>query len=102
MNKFSAEKTQKISEVVIKILYRRFEEFPSDLSRNRNAPFHKAFLQAFYDKMDRYQINNYELIGLSSWLHGLNTTLGQVFFEKVAHILSGGEKENLLLLAQGL
>ena len=101
MNKFSAEKTQKISEVVIKILYRRFEEFPSDLSRNRNAPFHKAFLQAFYDKMDRYQINNYELIGLSSWLHGLNTTLGQVFFEKVAHILSGGEKREFTSARSG-
>lgn len=31
-------------------------------------------------------------ISLSSWLHGPNTTLGQSFFENVAHILCDGEK----------
>ena len=31
-------------------------------------------------------------ISLSSWLHGLDTTLGQTFFENVAHHLCSGEK----------
>lgn len=31
-------------------------------------------------------------ISLSSWLHGLNTSLGQSFFEKVGQILCNGEK----------
>ena len=31
-------------------------------------------------------------ISLAGWLHGLNTILGQVFFENVAHILCDGEK----------
>jgi hypothetical protein len=35
-------------------------------------------------------------ISLSSWLHGLNTTLGQSFFESVAHILCEGEKKEFI------
>ncbi len=35
-------KKEEISEIVIKILYRRFDNFPEDANKNRNAPFHKA------------------------------------------------------------
>lgn len=83
---------EKISEIVIKILYRRFDNFPEDANKNRNAPFHKAFLNAFSDKLEAYVTNIPYFISLSSWLHGLNTTLGQTFFESVAHILSDGSK----------
>jgi len=82
----------RISEVVIKILYRRFDNFPEDANRNRNAPFHKAFLNAFSDKLEDFVTNIPYFISLSSWLHGLNTTLGQTFFESVSHILSDGSK----------
>lgn len=88
----SNERKQKIALIVIKILQLRFETFPVDAGSNRNAPFHEAFLNAFQDKLNGNVSNTPFFISLSSWLHGLNTTLGQTFFEKVAHILSDGEK----------
>ena len=83
---------ERISIEVIKTLVTRFESFPEDASNNRNAPFHEAFLKAFSDKLDGKVTDTPFFISLSSWLHGLNTTLGQTFFENVAHILSNGEK----------
>ncbi|MFZ2800379.1 MAG: TdeIII family type II restriction endonuclease, partial [Syntrophorhabdus sp.] len=83
---------EKISIEIIRTLVGRFGTFPDDANANRNAPFHEAFLKAFSNKLGKDNINPQILISLSSWLHGLNTTLGQQFFEKVAHILSGGEK----------
>ncbi len=83
---------EKIACEVIKTLITRFESFPEDASNNRNAPFHEAFLRAFSDKFDGKVSDIPFFLSLSSWLHGLNTTLGQSFFENVSHILSGGEK----------
>lgn len=88
----SKDKIEKISLEVIKVLCTRFEKFPEDASSNRNAPFHTAFLNAFEDKFEGKVSNLPFFISLSTWLHGLNTTLGQTFFENVAHILSDGEK----------
>jgi hypothetical protein len=85
-------KKQQIAVTVIKVLLKRFETFPLDASNNRNAPFHEAFLKAFKDNFENKVSDVPFFISLSSWLHGLNTTLGQTFFEKVAHILSDGEK----------
>jgi hypothetical protein len=86
------EQKEKISLEVIKTLVSRFENFPEDSSNNRNAPFHEAFLKAFADKLDGKVSDIPTFISLASWQHGLNTTLGQTFFEKVAHILCNGEK----------
>lgn len=83
---------EKISIEVIKTLVTRFESFPEDASNNRNAPFHESFLKAFSDKIEGRVTDTPFLISLSSWLHGLNTTLGQTFFENVAHHLCQGEK----------
>jgi hypothetical protein len=88
----SLDKIERISFEVIKVLFTRFEKFPEDASSNRNAPFHKAFLSAFADKLQDKVSDIPFFISLSSWLHGLNTTLGRPFFENVAHILSDGEK----------
>ncbi len=85
-------KTQLIALEVIRVLKTRFDNFPEDSQENRNAPFHEAFLNAFKDKIEKYVDNVPYFISLASWLHGLNTTLGQSFFENVAHILSDGEK----------
>ncbi|MCG2041634.1 TdeIII family type II restriction endonuclease [Staphylococcus epidermidis] len=84
---------EKIACEVIKTLHKRFLSFPSEAKENRNAPFHEAFLEAFSTKLEDVNINdrNY-LITLSSWLHGLNTALGQSFFENVSYHLSDGEK----------
>lgn len=84
---------QEISIQVIKTHYSRFESFPEDSSKNRNAPFHEAFLNAFSDKLSNKVPDIPFFISLSSWLHGLSTTLGQTFFENVAHFLSSGEKK---------
>ena len=86
------QQKEKISIEVIKTLVSRFESFPEDASNNRNAPFHEAFLNAFSDKLEGKVSDTPFFISLSSWLQGLNTTLGQTFFENVAHILSNGEK----------
>ena len=92
--KLSKRKKELISLQVIRILYSRFENFPESAANNRNAPFHKAFLNAFKDKFEGKVADIPFFISMSSWLHGLNTTLGQTFFEKVAHILSEGQKKS--------
>ena len=89
-------KTEKIAWEVIKTLAIRFKKFPKDASQNRNAPFHKAFLNAFADKLEGKVPDIPFFISLSSWLHGLNTTLGQSFFENVAHALSDSEKKDFI------
>ncbi len=87
------KKKELISLKVVKTLFSRFENFPENSLNNRNAPFHEAFLNAFSDKFDNKVSDIPFFISLSSWLHGLNTTLGQMFFEEVAHILSDGQKK---------
>lgn len=89
----SQEKKEKIAFAVIRTLYSKFLDFPEDASQNRNAPFHEAFLKAFEHKFAGKVSDIPFFISLSSWFHGLNTTLGQTFFEKVAHILSDGSKK---------
>lgn len=83
---------EKVSIEVIKVLVTRFENFPEDASNNRNAPFHEAFLNAFSDKLNGKVSDTPFFISLASWLQGLNTTLGQSFFENIAHHLCSGEK----------
>ncbi|RUM42505.1 MAG: TdeIII family type II restriction endonuclease, partial [Desulfurobacterium sp.] len=89
----TGEKSQAISLEVVRVLKARFDSFPEDAESNRNAPFHEAFLNAFRDKLEKHIDNVPYFISLSSWLHGLNTTLGQSFFEEVANILCDGEKQ---------
>jgi hypothetical protein len=88
----SPNKIEAISIEVIKVLISRFESFPEDATGNRNAPFHTAFLKAFAEKFQGKVSDVPFFISMSSWLQGLNTTLGQTFFENVAHILCDGEK----------
>ncbi|NHZ84652.1 MAG: TdeIII family type II restriction endonuclease [Planctomycetia bacterium] len=85
---------EKIAIEVIRTLVTRFDNFPEDASNNRNAPFHEAFLSAFSDKLKEKVSDIPFFVSLSSWMHGLNTTLGQTFFENVAHHIScGGKRE---------
>lgn len=90
----SDKQIELISLEVIKTLYSRFKSFPENSELNRNAPFHTAFLNAFTDKFEGKVSDIPFFISLSSWLHGLNTTLGQSFFEGIAHILSISQKKN--------
>ena len=91
---------EKISIEVIRTLVTKFADFPDEHATNRNAPFHEAFLEAFTDKFDGKVTDTPMLISLSSWLHGLNTTLGQSFFEKTSHILCSGYKKEFKNMLQ--
>ena len=88
----SIKKKELIAHSVIKVLYSRFNSFPSNENVNRNAPFHIAFMRAFQRDLEGRVRNIPDFISLSSWAHGLSTSLGQSFFESVAHILCDGEK----------
>jgi hypothetical protein len=88
------DKQQEIAAHVIKTVFLRFRKFPEGSEGNRNAPFHEAFLNAFSQKLKGSVQDVPYFVSLASWLHGLNTTLGQYFFEDVAQILSGGHKKN--------
>ena len=85
-------KKEKIALQVIKTLYSRFENFPEDASDNRNAPFHEAFLEAFKVKLEKHVTSVPIFVSLASWMHGLNTSIGQSFFERTSQILCDGEK----------
>lgn len=87
------ETIEQIAIQVIRTLHKQFEKFPEDVSGNRNAPFHEVFMNAFSDKLEGKVSSIPTLISLSSWLHGLNTSLDQSFFENTAHILCCGEKK---------
>jgi hypothetical protein len=77
---------------VIRTLYAQFDKFPEGETNNRNAPFHEAFLNAFSEKLEGKVSSIPVFISLASWMHGLNTSLGQSFLEKTAHILCNGVK----------
>lgn len=83
----------RIGEIAKNILLSRIDSFPDQNSLIRNAPFHEAFLEGFQAKLKPLKIDIPYLIALSSWLHGLNTSLG-TGFENIAQILSGGYKRN--------
>lgn len=85
------DKQNRIGEVVKDILLRRIDNFPKFGAEVRNAPFHKAFLECFKERFDPLNIELPYLLAISSWLHGLNTSLG-TGFENISHILSGGYK----------
>lgn len=83
---------QNIALETIKVLKSRMDSFPDTANMIRNAPFHKAFLRAFKSRLSSLHTDVDNIISISSWLHGFNTTLGQSFFENVANSLCDGEK----------
>src|SRR3990172_5747700 len=84
---------ESIAIEVIRTLFAQLEKFPEDEINNRNAPFHEAFLNTFSEKLADKVTSIPVFISLASWMHGLNTSLGQSFLEKTAHILCSGEKK---------
>jgi hypothetical protein len=85
---------EKIAIEVIRVLVGSFNKLNVEKRANRNAPFHEAFLRGFEVHSGGVILESTELISLGSWLQGLNTTLGQSFFESVAHAVSGGDKRD--------
>jgi len=88
----SNDKKELIALEVIRTLKSQFSKFPQDVSGNRNAPFQEGFLKAFENKLEGKVKNIDVLISLSSWSHGLSTSLGQSFFEKTSYILKDAIK----------
>ena len=84
------ETKERIAQIVIETLYANFFILGGELSKK--IPFPILFNGAFQSKLDGRVRDIPDFINLSSWMHGLNTTLGQSFFESVAHILCDGEK----------
>lgn len=89
----NADKKQGIALETIKILKSRFDSYPDDATIVRNAPFHKAFLRAFEPRFNELHTNSDVLLNVSSWIHGLQTSVGQSFYEGVAQILCFGDKK---------
>lgn len=87
----NGDKRDKISEVIKDILLSRIDTFPALDHQNRNAPFHDLILNAFKKQLSHINVPTPYLVAISSWMHGLNTSLGSGF-ESLAHILSGGYK----------
>lgn len=85
-------KRDQIAEVIKNILASRIETFPELNHQNRNAPFHDLILQAFDKQLHNLSVPTPYLVAISSWMHGLSTSLGSGF-ESLAHILSGGYKK---------
>ena len=85
------DQQNRISEVVKDILLRRIDNFPELGAQIRNAPFHRAFLECFRERLGPLNIEMPYLVAIASWLHGLNTSIG-TGFENISHILSGGYK----------
>ncbi|OFZ65969.1 MAG: hypothetical protein A2V79_03420 [Betaproteobacteria bacterium RBG_16_56_24] len=87
------DQQNRISEIIKSILVKRREKFPSSTVVVRNAPFHDLVLKAFEERLKPYEISTGQLIAISSWFHGLSTSLG-TGYEHIAHILSGGYKRS--------
>jgi hypothetical protein len=70
----------------IQALHSQVREIAEVVNPKQAKVLGNAFLKSLVD-------NKLGEISLSSWMHGLNTSLGQSFFENVAHILCNGTKE---------
>lgn len=77
---------EKIAIEVVKVLYCQTKEIAKTINRNQVKRYNETFFDSFFDW-------NCGKISLSSWMHGLNTSLGQSFFENVGQILCYGTKK---------
>lgn len=77
---------EQIAIETIGVLYCQIREISDVVNNSQKETYIEALFYSFFD----WQIGE---ISLSSWMHGLNTSLGQSFFENVAHILCDGTKK---------
>lgn len=70
----------------IKVLYCQVKEIVEAVNPIQAKKHSNTFFESLV-------ANIFGEISLSSWMHGLNTSLGQSFFENVAHILCNGTKK---------
>ncbi len=93
----SDKKRELIAIEVIKILNKSADYILEDLISIDKNPFYASFYKGITSNFSDNCLvknNKKDLTNFCSWLHGLNTTIGQSFFESVAHILSDGYKKD--------
>ena len=83
-------KKEQIAQIIIQTLYANFALFENEICNK--IPFEILFNEVFHPTT--ISIAHSDCISFSSWMHGLNSSLGQSFFESVAHILCDGEKKD--------
>ncbi|MFL6229225.1 MAG: TdeIII family type II restriction endonuclease [Pyrinomonadaceae bacterium] len=79
-------KKELIAIETIKVVSQQLRE----ISETVNPRQLKEYSATFLDSLSEDWL---EGINLRSWTHGLNTSLGQSFFENVAHLLCNGTKK---------
>ena|SRR5450759_5425946 len=92
----SNDKKELIAFEVIKILQKSTDYIQENLITSDKNPFYASFYAGITSNVKGNcltEINEHDFISFSGWLYGLNTALGQSFFESVAHILSDGYKK---------
>lgn len=85
------EKRDAIAKAAKKVLDTFALSFPTAERVGRNEPFHAVLYSAFEDKFRERNLDVRTMLQFSSWIQGVNTSMGS-FFERVACILSGGKK----------
>lgn len=78
---------EQIATVVIEVLSCQLEEILETINSNQIKKYVDTFFESIVDE-------NLKEISLASWMHGLNTSLGQSFFERTAYILSNSKKKD--------
>lgn len=77
---------EKIAIETIRVLYSQIKEISNVVNFSQRKNYNETLFYSFFDW-------EFGTISLSSWMHGLNTSLGQSFFENVGQILCGGAKK---------
>jgi hypothetical protein len=78
---------EQIATVIIEVLYCQLKEILEITNSNQIKKYANTFFASIVD-------DKLTKITLSSWMHGLNTSLGQSFFERTAYILSNSKKKD--------
>jgi Type II restriction endonuclease, TdeIII len=78
---------EQIATVIIEVLYCQLKEILEIINSNQSKKYADTFFNSIID-------DKIGKISLASWMHGLNTSLGQSFFERTAYILSNSKKKD--------
>ena len=86
---------EQIAIETIKVLYSQTKDIFNVINFSQKKPYADTLFYSFFDW-------EYGSITLKSWMHGLNTSLGQSFFENVGQILCDGTKKEFTSKSKSL
>lgn len=78
---------ERIAVETVKVLYCQIKEITQTINSRQTKQYIETLFHSLFDW-------KFGTISLSSWMHGLNTSLGQSFFERTAYILSNSKKKD--------